>query len=77
VRVARRCRLSQAWECGLKCDVAAPAGGGELGLDPRLRSVVVIEPEDRVDGPGRGNELDGADEARPQRGPARKRASPA
>jgi hypothetical protein len=43
-----------------------------VAWDPRLRCVVVVEPDDRVDGPGRVNELDGADEARPQRGPARK-----
>jgi hypothetical protein len=40
----------EAWERGLKCEVPAPTGGGELGLDPRLRSVVVVEPDDRVDG---------------------------
>ena len=52
----------EAWERGLQCGVPAPAGGGERGLDPRLRCVVVVEPDDRVDGPGRVNELDGADE---------------
>ena len=62
----------EAWERGLKCEVPAPAGGGERGLDPQLRCVVVVEPDDRVDGSGRVNELHGADEARPRRGPARK-----
>jgi hypothetical protein len=32
-----------------------------LGLEPRLRSVVVVEPDAGVDGLGRTNEFDGAD----------------
>jgi len=39
---------------------AAPRGW-HLGLEPRLLSVVVVEPDARVDGPGRTNELDGED----------------
>jgi hypothetical protein len=49
---------------------AAPRGC-HLGLEPRLRSVVVVEPDARVDGPERINELDGEDghaaPARPSR----------
>jgi hypothetical protein len=49
---------------------AAPRGC-RLGLEPRLRSVVVVEPDARVDGPERTNELDGEDghaaPARPSR----------
>jgi hypothetical protein len=45
--------------------------GCHLGLEPRLLSVVVVEPDARVDGPGRTNELDGEDgraaPARPSR----------
>jgi hypothetical protein len=54
-------------------DAMLPHGtaGRPSGLEPRLRCVVVTEPNVRVDGPGRLNELDGQDGARPQRGPAR------
>jgi hypothetical protein len=42
-----------------------------LGLEPRLRCVVVVKPDAGVNGPGRAMSLTARMDARPQRGPAR------
>jgi hypothetical protein len=77
VRVAGGCRLSQAWERGSKPGVPAPECGRHLGLEHDYAAWSLWSLMARWTGLEGANELDGADGARPQRGPARKSATPA